>query len=529
MSQLVVRPGRNAARQAKKLKEIRKVKNAIQWHERERKKRQQLKQEQWESKQAVIQRIMWENENIHQVKKKALANIKEDWRLGPLRPNRAIGADAETYGALKSSQVQKPEIPVQAQRNRNEVRKRKGLELEYPLVVDDKKYFPIVKGDRVVVLRGTDAGKVGVVSDVVERTHEIIVKDINKQYYDSDVFNTRTEDMGTKHESEVPMPFDHVRLVVPSEIKQGNSKTYKDVIVEKIYMERHTTGIDPYTGTDYGDAEIPSENQYDPRNGLPIFHRYIAGTQHRIEWPWEHQEDVEDIGKSEESNEVEDQPTVWKRTVNTVVHPLTSLNRWRGKNTESKSRLEKPEDEDVYGKFRDIERKQADKIENEIPRAQDTKTPVAHDGVDTMRHIVLANAADPMAYTHINPTLIAPPFPDGLTEELRGHIRNLSVQTKKDASKDPEALRPMKITRHSEQGVLAREVALQKRRAAEAMKTPMQLRWELEHKKKVEAGKREPLVSQEELLAALGSHMAQKAGKPYLGKKTIASQSQDLD
>jgi len=179
MSQLVVRPGRNAARQAKKLKEVRKVKHAIQWHERERKKRQEIKQERWESKQAVLQRIMWENENIKGVKKRALANAKEDWKLGPLRPNRAIGSNADKYGALTANQMQKPEIPVKTQKNRNAVREKKGLELEYPLVVDDKKYFPIVKDDRVVILKGKDAGKIGVVQEIIPRTHEIIVKDLN--------------------------------------------------------------------------------------------------------------------------------------------------------------------------------------------------------------------------------------------------------------------------------------------------------------------------------------------------------------
>lgn len=179
MSQLVVRPGRNAARQAKKLKEVRKVKNAIQWHERERKKRQEVKQERWESKQAVLQRIMWENENVKGVKKRALANAKEDWKLGPLRPNRAVGPGADKYGALTASQMQKPEIPVKTQKNRNAVREKKGLELEYPLVVDNKKYFPIVKDDRVVILKGKDAGKIGVVQEIIPRTHEIIVKDLN--------------------------------------------------------------------------------------------------------------------------------------------------------------------------------------------------------------------------------------------------------------------------------------------------------------------------------------------------------------
>lgn len=179
MSQLVVRPGRNAARQAKKLKEIRKVKGAIIWHEKERKKRQELKQERWESKQAVLQRIKWENEHIKGVRYQALRNAKEDWKLGPLRPNRAVGEGAEKYGARTDTQIQKPEIPARIQKNRNEFRQKKGLELEYPLVVDDKKYFPIVRDDRVVVLKGRDKGKIGVVEDIMERTHEVVVKGIN--------------------------------------------------------------------------------------------------------------------------------------------------------------------------------------------------------------------------------------------------------------------------------------------------------------------------------------------------------------
>ena len=176
---VAARPGRNAARQAKRLKEVRKVKGAILWHERERKKRQELYQERWDSKQAVLQRIKWENENVKGVQKKALLHAKEDWQLGPLRPNRAIGEGADKYGALTAQQMQKPDIPVRTQKNRNEAREKRGLELEFPLVVDDKKYFHIARDDRVVVINGREKGKIGVVQEVIDRTHEIIVKGVN--------------------------------------------------------------------------------------------------------------------------------------------------------------------------------------------------------------------------------------------------------------------------------------------------------------------------------------------------------------
>ncbi|EMD59987.1 hypothetical protein GGP41_009400 [Bipolaris sorokiniana] len=519
MSQLVVRPGRNAARQAKKLKEIRKTKHAIQWHERERKKRQELMQERWESKQAVLQRIMWENENVKGVKKRALANAKEDWKLGPLRPNRATGPNADKYGALTSSQMQKPEISAKTQKNRNAVREKKGMELEYPLVVDDKKYFPIVKNDRVVILKGKDAGKIGVVQEIIPRTHDVIVKDLNMQYYDSNVFSAANEDMGPKHPNEVPLPLDHVRLVIPSEINQGGVKRYKDVIVEKIFMERHTTGIDPYTGTDYGSSEIPKEHQYDPRNGLPIFHRYISSTNHRIEWPWEREEWTEDVDVTNEQST--DNRSWLRKTMSTIAQPFSGLDRWRSSNKQSREQqdLSTLKTDDIEDNFTKIEKEQQDRFKTQPPRSKDLELPEAYDDVDTTRNIV--ERSESMSYI-----LVSPPFPDTLGEELRGDIHNLSIKAQKEH--DPQASR-VKITRHSEQGALAREIVKQQKQAAEAMKTPMQLRWELEQRKKAEALKKQPLVDQESLLAALGQHMQKKAAKPYLGKKQIAAQNQELD
>lgn len=510
---MVARPGRNAARQAKKLKEIRKVKGAIIWHEKERKKRQEIKQERWESKQAVLHRIRWENEYVKGVRVQALRNAKEDWQLGPLRPNRAVGEGAEKYGALTALQMQKPEIPTRTQKNRNEVRERKGLELEYPLVVDDKKYFPIVKDDRVVILKGRDKGKIGVVSDIIDRTHEIIVRGLNMQYYDSDVFSAASEDMGPRHENEVPLPITDVRLVIPYEITQQGQKRYSDVIVDKIFMERHTTGIDPYTGTDYGDVEIPKDHQYDPQSGLPIFHRYIAGTRHRIEWPWEVEEEFEAI--PEES--ATDRQTWFRRTMGTIRHPITSLKRWRGQNNMNGAGVADKAEVATAAELELIEQKELEKSKSERPRSEDPNHPEAYDNIDTTRNIV--EGADSMSYT-----IIAPPFPDTLGEELRGNIHDFAI----DARKDSEAPRSsIKVKRTSEQGVLAREVAKEKKRASESMKTPMQLRWELEHAKKLQAQKKTPLVETDTLLLALGQHMQKNGVKPKRSQAT--RRVEDLD
>ncbi|KAJ4365208.1 hypothetical protein N0V83_008826 [Neocucurbitaria cava] len=502
MSQLVVRPGRNAARQAKRLKEIRKVKGAIIWHEKERKKRQELHQERWDSKQAVKQRIKWENEHIKGVRVQALRNAKEDWQLGPLRPNRAVGKGAEKYGAITALRLQRPHIPLATQRNRNEVREKKGLELEYPLVVEDKRYFPIVKDDRVVIIKGKDAGKVGVVSDLLTRSHEVIVKGLNMHYFDSELLGEAAVEMGPKRENEVPLPITDVRLVIPYEITQQGQKRYNDVIVDKIFMERHTTGIDPYTGTDYGDAEIPKDHQYDPETSRPIFHRYIAGTRHRIEWPWEVEEEFEAGNIPEES--ATDRQTFLQRTIGTIRHPITSLKRWRGQNNLNGVGAADKADVSTAAEVELIEQKALERSKMDRPRSKKNPPTDTPDGVDTTRNIV--EGADSMSYT-----LIAPPFPDTLGEELRGAIHDFAL----DAKKDPEAPRSsIKVKRTSEQGVMAREVAKAKKRASESMKTPMQLRWELEHAKKLQAQKKNPLVETDALLLALGQHMQKNGVKP---------------
>lgn len=185
MGQLANAPLRTA-RQLQKLKEIRKVKAAIRWHERERRRRQKVKHEAWESKQTVLNLLKFEKENVANVRKRALFHARQDWRLGPLRPNRAVGYGADKYGALTPEGIRRPNIPVRVQKNRNEVRERKGLEPEYPIVARafdsdvDRKFFPIVPDDRVVVIRGREKDKIGVVADVFEDTHEVVIRDLNK-------------------------------------------------------------------------------------------------------------------------------------------------------------------------------------------------------------------------------------------------------------------------------------------------------------------------------------------------------------
>jgi large subunit ribosomal protein L24 len=279
-------------------------------------------------------------------------------------------------------------------------------------------------------------------------------------------------------------------------------------------MERHTTGIDPYNGTDYGDAEIPKHHQYDPRTGLPIFNRYIAGTRHRIEWPWER---AEELAESETAEETPEERRTWRTT---LTQPWTSLARWRNKNKESSNAESTNQDQmSAAEKLQEIEAKEKAAARTKRPQSHDPDLPEAWDNIDTTRNNV--EAGESAQYS-----LVVPPFPNTLGEELRSDIRDFNEKLRED----PDVPRSnIKIKRNTEQGVLAREVAKAKHRAAEAMKTPMQLRWEMEHKKKVDNRKKNPLVEEEALLAALGQHIQKSTAKPYKGKKEFPKQVDELD
>lgn len=167
-----------SAKHLKKVKEIKKVMAAIRWHEKARKRQQQKRADVHDS--VVTFKAIRQHEDKSHLKRRALRHAREDWRLGPLRPNRAVGEDTSKYGAIPINEVRGPTIQEKVQQYVNEVRERRGKEPIYPLVVDDKKYFPIVEGDRVVVIRGRDKGRIGTVGRVLAASHEIVVKDLNK-------------------------------------------------------------------------------------------------------------------------------------------------------------------------------------------------------------------------------------------------------------------------------------------------------------------------------------------------------------
>lgn len=540
MSQAVVLPARNAVREAKRIKDVRKVKGAILWHERERAKKQKMMHERWETRQAKLQMQRFELDRAKD-RKKALRHAKEDWQLGPLRPNRSIGDAKEKYGALRGEEIQKPETPLHALKAKNERRVKLGLEPEYPLIVDDKKYFHLAKDDRVVVIRGREMGKIGTIRTVIDRTHEVMVEGLNMQYFDGKQFSGTGEEAGPKRLSEVPIPMDDVRLVVPYEITKKERRVEKDengriigekfedvivredVIVDGVTMRQHITGVDPYTNVDYGNAEFPKEHRLDPRTGLPIFHRYISGTNHRIEWPWEMETAIEDSGATEEV-EADGQSKLQKLT-GAMFSPLATYKRWRvqdGTTSTQMTAAAEQSEKDIAERVSDIEKEVEQARRTAPPSSQDPHQYSAWDEIDTTQGAL--EEASSAQYT-----LVRSPLPPELRSELSSHKRDQKkeAQKKKNLEKkaeDATDAAPV-VTKKKKKGakkVLSKEGEAMKAKeaAAQRMKTPMQLRWEMEHAKKV---KQPPLVTVDEIFDAVNKHLSRHkvAGEAGEAKKEV--------
>lgn len=87
----------------------------------------------------------------------AEARWKEDWMKGPMAPRRDTGEEGKTFGAFTTQAINAPRLPQHLRR----------------------KYINIAPGDRVAILKGKDAGKIGEVSSVDEATEHLSIKGHN--------------------------------------------------------------------------------------------------------------------------------------------------------------------------------------------------------------------------------------------------------------------------------------------------------------------------------------------------------------
>lgn len=170
----------NAARYQRKLKHIRKVKAAIRYQEAAQRQRHIAGKKKKEIRDYARSIQLAENVK-YSAAKEAAKGSKQDWRLGQLRPNRAIGSGAERYGVFPQEWNRLMELPEEwrdgrlFKENKGKTKKVPEYLLSEHLLMP---HWPIVEGDRVVVIRGVHRNKIGTVERVDARRNTITISGI---------------------------------------------------------------------------------------------------------------------------------------------------------------------------------------------------------------------------------------------------------------------------------------------------------------------------------------------------------------
>lgn len=291
---------------------------------------------------------------------------------------------------------------------------------------------------------------------------------------------------------EIPLPYDSVRLVIPHDVyrKVGGRtvKAREDVIVEDIDMEKHTRGIDPYTGR-YS-YNIPEEHQANPKTGVAIYHRYVAGTRHAIPWPWEKDEQQATPAEGPKEVAKEEKPSLLQK-----INPLSWLSKDKKDNKAAAAGPEASQTA-IAGPYDPEHRITSQPLEDEPEEYAD----------DTPRNYVEADSlASRTEFEVFIPTLVYPPMPEDVVKELSPEC------AKSEARKVFLRAAPVE-----------EEVTVE--RPVFNMKTPMQLRWELQQAAKPEM----PAEPPQDLLAALGKHMAERGLTMDKVQKVVEKERQHL-
>ena len=171
----------------------------------------------------------------------ARKNRKEDWALGPLAPRRDVGDNADSYGSVPIFNFQLPD------KNPN-VR---------------PKWFHISEGDRVVVVKGREKGKIGIVNDLNKEKVSVQVRDVNVADISVPAWAQSERNMDSMMPIAVQIPLADVRLVYP--LPDPETGVPRDVVIERLSC------VDRQWDR--------SENEWDDGQ------RLIPGTNTLIPWP----------------------------------------------------------------------------------------------------------------------------------------------------------------------------------------------------------------------------------------------------
>lgn len=215
--------------------------------------------EAWQRKQNTQRMKRVFTQNIVDARK----NRREDWQLGALAPRRDVGEKANTYGSLSIYDFHLPELAAE----------------------EKLKFYPISEGDRVVVIKGREKGKIGEVSDVLRDRNGVRVNDINVADVEMPSWMAH-QDPNNRELNSIAryIPIQHVRLVYP--LPDPETGELKDTIIDRLE----------------GISKLRSERI----NENDTHHRYIHGTNTIIPWPEMAETDYETFDADTEAMSVED-------------------------------------------------------------------------------------------------------------------------------------------------------------------------------------------------------------------------------
>ncbi|EED23826.1 KOW motif domain protein [Talaromyces stipitatus ATCC 10500] len=241
-----------------------------------------------------VVRYLREREQYQQAQldaqKQAAKTRHEDWYKGPLAPRRDSGLEASTYGAVDAQGTFLPRIPKHLRRP----------------------FINIAPGDRVVLLKGPDQGKICEVSTVDSENESLRCRDLNQADYRVPSY-LKDENSAPITTDSLPISVDDVRLVCTLE---DNGRQYEVVA-------KHVHGSGPF---------LTRSNASTPRHT-----RYISGENIRIPWPEENKIDQttdEDGDTSRKEVEYE----TWTPSLNTAPFQSSVMDELRNKYSKYRTR-----------------------------------------------------------------------------------------------------------------------------------------------------------------------------------------------
>lgn len=194
------------------------------------------KGEAWSRRQEAV-RLRAYNHNLI---KEAREKRKEDWARGALAPRRDVGEHAETYGSVGLFNMN---LPERQEKNKLD-------------------WHSIVEGDRVVVIKGREKGKIGKVTELDKKKCAVKIADVNMG--DVNIPGWVQEEVSAK-QTLMPfafhMPIENVKLVYP--LPHNETGIMQDTIIDR--LERINEQWDEVKREwDQGERAIPGTNTLIP-------------------------------------------------------------------------------------------------------------------------------------------------------------------------------------------------------------------------------------------------------------------------